>query len=162
MTADTVRLTRRTALTVTGAGAVAATLAACAADTGSEASAPTANAPAPSASADATAEAAPSAAAGSGATPLAALADVPVGGSITATIDGQDALISQPTAGTVVAFSAICTHQGCLVAPDGGELHCPCHNSRFDAATGEVLDGPAVKPLPEIAVRVDGANIVAG
>jgi Rieske Fe-S protein len=25
---------------------------------------------------------------------------------------------------------------------------CPCHGSRFDGATGAVLEGPAVEPLP--------------
>ncbi len=92
---------------------------------------------------------------------IAALADVPVGGSIDATIDGQPALIAQPTAGTVVAFSAICTHQQCVVAAAGAEFHCPCHGSMFDAATGDVLNGPALEPLSAIPVAVAGDRIVA-
>ncbi|KQM83270.1 Rieske (2Fe-2S) protein [Agromyces sp. Leaf222] len=92
---------------------------------------------------------------------VAALADVPVGGSIDATIDGGPALVAQPTAGQVVAFSAICTHQGCVVAAAGAEFHCPCHGSRFDAATGEVLNGPAIDPLSPIEVAVSGDRIVA-
>ncbi|SFR76310.1 Ferredoxin subunit of nitrite reductase or a ring-hydroxylating dioxygenase [Agromyces sp. CF514] len=92
---------------------------------------------------------------------IAALADVPVGGSIDATIDGAPALVSQPTEGAVVAFSAICTHQGCIVAAAGAEFDCPCHGSRYDAATGEVLSGPAIDPLAPIAVAVSGDRIVA-
>lgn len=91
---------------------------------------------------------------------VAALADVPVGGSIDATIDGQPALIAQPTAGSVVAFSAVCTHQGCIVAAAGAEFDCPCHGSRYDAATGEVLQGPAPDPLTPIPVAVSGDRIV--
>lgn len=92
---------------------------------------------------------------------IAALADVPVGGSIKAMINDEPALIAQPTAGQVVAFSAICTHLQCIVAPAGDEFHCPCHGSMFDAATGDVIQGPAREPLPEIPVAVSGDRIVA-
>ncbi|MGZ4650530.1 MAG: QcrA and Rieske domain-containing protein [Kineosporiaceae bacterium] len=47
--------------------------------------------------------------------------------------------MAQPTAGRVVAFSAVCTHQGCRVNPAGPQLDCPCHGSVFDAFTGQVL-----------------------
>lgn len=92
---------------------------------------------------------------------IAALADVPVGGSLAATLDGEPVLLAQPTEGQVVAFSAICTHQGCPVNAAGAEFHCPCHNSRYDAATGEVLQGPAIDPLSPIEVAVSGDRIVA-
>ncbi|MDT0445857.1 Rieske (2Fe-2S) protein [Streptomyces johnsoniae] len=92
---------------------------------------------------------------------LAALADVPVGEATAATTpDGDDALLFRADEATVAAFSAVCTHQGCGVQPAGAELHCPCHNSVFDAATGEVLSGPADEPLPAIRVRIEGQRIV--
>ncbi|WP_438855649.1 Rieske (2Fe-2S) protein [Agromyces sp. M3QZ16-3] len=93
---------------------------------------------------------------------VAALTDIPVGGSISATIGGQPVLLSQPTAGEVVAFSAICTHQGCTVAPEGAAFVCPCHGSTFDAATGDVEQGPALEPLPSVPVSVDGDRVIAG
>jgi Rieske Fe-S protein len=92
---------------------------------------------------------------------LVRLADVPVGGSASATASGKPAVVSQPTAGTVMAFSAICTHQGCTVQPAGREFHCPCHGSVYDAFTGQVLSGPAPAPLPSIPVKVDGGDVVA-
>ena len=93
---------------------------------------------------------------------LASVDDVPVGEATAVTIDGEEAMLFRPDESTVAAFSAICTHNGCTVAPEGAELHCPCHGSVFDAATGEVLDGPAPEALPSFTVRIEGDQIVSG
>jgi nitrite reductase/ring-hydroxylating ferredoxin subunit len=54
--------------------------------------------------------------------------------------------------GRLHAFDDLCTcaQQACPLS--GGRLTrttimCQCHGSRFDIATGAVLDGPATKPL---------------
>jgi Rieske Fe-S protein len=91
---------------------------------------------------------------------VTALAVVPVGGSAAVRIGGADAIVSRPTASTVACFSAICTHQGCTVQPNGKELDCPCHGSRYSAFTGAVLQGPAQAPLAKIAVRIQGDEVV--
>jgi Rieske Fe-S protein len=92
---------------------------------------------------------------------LVALADVPVGGAVAVTTPaGDPVIVSQPTAGTAVAFSAVCTHQGCLVAPRGADLICPCHGSVFDAKTGAVLQSPATRPLPSVPVTVQNGEVV--
>jgi Rieske Fe-S protein len=56
--------------------------------------------------------------------------------------------VSRGEDGRFHAVSAVCTHLGCLVAWNGAEKSwdCPCHGSRFGVA-GEVLEGPAVRPL---------------
>jgi Rieske Fe-S protein len=92
---------------------------------------------------------------------LAKVADIPVGTAVSATLDGKPILISQPTAGQIVAFTAICTHQGCTVAPAGKQFQCPCHGSVYDAATGKVIQGPAPLPLAAVAVKVAGPDVVA-
>lgn len=94
-------------------------------------------------------------------TSIVKLAEVPVGGSVAANLNGKPVLISQPEAGKVVAFSALCTHQQCVVAAAGTSLDCPCHGSSFDAVTGAVITGPALKPLPPIAVKIEGADVVS-
>ncbi len=61
------------------------------------------------------------------------------------------------------ALSTRCTHAACTLAwQSGGDteiLKCPCHGSRFDAA-GQVLNGPAVLPLPRYAIRLEGDDAV--
>ncbi|GAA4526765.1 Rieske (2Fe-2S) protein [Amycolatopsis samaneae] len=95
--------------------------------------------------------------------PLVALADVPVGEVKAAKgPDGSDIVVARTAENTVAAFSAICTHQGCTVTPQGTELKCPCHGSVFDARTGAVKQGPAKKPLASVPVKIDNGQVVTG
>jgi Rieske Fe-S protein len=94
--------------------------------------------------------------ANAGAKPLVSLADVPQGGGVVAKEAG---VVVTRDGDQVRAFSATCTHQGCAVTSvSGGTINCPCHGSKFDAATGSVVGGPAPSPLPPVRVEVrDGA-----
>jgi Rieske Fe-S protein len=72
-------------------------------------------------------------------------------------------VVSRTAEGRYTAFSAVCTHRGCVVdAVEDGKISCPCHGSVFDARTGKVLQGPAVAPLPSVPVRTKGGKLVAG
>lgn len=68
----------------------------------------------------------------------------------------------------LVAYSAICTHLGCVVGATlnaKGEIACPCHNSQFDPANqAAVVGGPAPRPLPSLPLDVgaDGVITAAG
>ncbi|QAY70653.1 ubiquinol-cytochrome c reductase iron-sulfur subunit [Xylanimonas protaetiae] len=93
-------------------------------------------------------------------TKVAALADVAVGAATTVDLDGHALLLTRPAEREVHLFSSICTHAGCQVAPADGELDCPCHGSRFALADGAVLGGPAGSPLAEIAVEIQGDDVV--
>ena len=92
---------------------------------------------------------------------LLRLADVAVGASAVATgPDGKAVIITRTGEETAVGLSSVCTHQGCAVAPQDGELACPCHGSRFDAASGAVKRGPAEQPLAAFPVRVQDGNVL--
>lgn len=89
---------------------------------------------------------------------LAPTADVPVGSGV---IVGE-VVVTQPEAGDFKGFSAVCTHSGCLLNEIAdGTINCPCHGSKF-SLDGEVVNGPATKPLEPVAVRVQGDSIVTG
>jgi rieske iron-sulfur protein len=69
--------------------------------------------------------------------------------------------------GSLVAFSAVCTHAGCIVSSwraASRVLLCPCHGSEYDPARGAaVVVGPAPLPLPRLPLGVvDGLVAVAG
>ena len=73
---------------------------------------------------------------------------------------GSPAVLVHLDSGDFVAYSAVCTHQGCTVAYQNGQLACPCHGSVFDPANGaEVVAGPAPRPLPDIPVEVHGGEV---
>lgn len=72
---------------------------------------------------------------------------------------------AQSAAG-VVAYSAICTHEGCPISmwhKESKTLFCSCHASRFDPTDGaRVVDGPAPRRLATLPLKaVDGNVVVA-
>lgn len=94
---------------------------------------------------------------GGGGSTIAA-ADVPVGGGTV--VKDAKVVVTQPSDGSFKAFSAVCTHQGCLVNKvEDGEIQCPCHGSRYSIEDGSVMDGPAPKPLESKQVSVSGGEI---
>jgi Rieske Fe-S protein len=94
-----------------------------------------------------------------GAAVLASTASVPVGGGKILT--AQQIVITQPAAGSYKAFTAVCTHQGCIVSTVAdGTIDCPCHGSKFSVKDGSVVNGPAPSPLAPVAIKVEGTSIV--
>ena len=92
---------------------------------------------------------------------IAAESDVAPGSAVKFKDAGSPAVLVHLDNGDFVAYSAVCTHQGCTVAYKNGQLACPCHGSVFDPAAGaEVVAGPAPKPLTEIPVKVQGGDVV--
>ena len=68
------------------------------------------------------------------------------------------------SAGGVLAFSAICTHQGCDVKTwlsKEKALVCFCHSSKFLLLEGaSVASGPAPRALPFLPLSIDGDQLV--
>ncbi len=149
---------RRTLLRGAGGGVVAASwLVACGSDDGGSSDGGDSGGDAASGS-DPTAPDETTGGGGGGADALAATSDVAVGGGV---IVEEKYVITQPTKGDFKGFSAICTHQGCVVTTiEGGEIICPCHQSHYSIEDGSVTDGPAPSPLPEEPIKVQGNSIV--
>jgi Rieske Fe-S protein len=87
-------------------------------------------------------------------------ADIPAGTGKVVAFGNKPAVVTNTPQG-VRAFSAICTHLGCVVTFNDmvGAIECPCHAGRFDPATGAVTSGPPPSPLPPLTVSVEGDQI---
>jgi Rieske Fe-S protein len=95
--------------------------------------------------------------AGGGGAVLGPVGDVPVGGGKVF----DKIVVTQPKAGEFKAFTAVCTHAGCLVRTvENNTINCPCHGSKYSAEDGSVQGGPAPAPLAPIQVTVQGGNIL--
>lgn len=90
-------------------------------------------------------------------------ARVPVGGVLFIQHHGHPSVVVQHAPGEFIAFSAICTHLGCVIQwlADKGEFLCPCHGGRF-STRGKVLGGPPPRPLDPIPVTLEGERILLG
>ncbi|MCW2787489.1 MAG: Rieske (2Fe-2S) protein [Marmoricola sp.] len=69
------------------------------------------------------------------------VSEIPVGGGKIFTDD--QVVVTQPTAGVFKAFSAVCTHQGCILSSvASGRIDCGCHGSEFSIVDGHNVQGP--------------------
>ncbi len=73
----------------------------------------------------------------------------------------EPALIIRTSAGEVRAFTAVCTHLGCIVqySAENTDIWCACHNGHYDLH-GRNVSGPPPRPLTPYAVNVRGDQIV--
>jgi Rieske Fe-S protein len=74
----------------------------------------------------------------------------------------EPVVVVHTNSGQFKAFSARCTHLGCVVQYDSGNpphFSCNCHGSRFDA-NGRNIAGPAPSPLKPFRVTLEGPNLV--
>jgi len=83
---------------------------------------------------------------------------IPVGGGTIFT--NQKVVVTQPAKGEFRAFSAVCTHVGCILNQvANGTIDCPCHGSQFKITNGAVVAGPAPTPLPTRTITVTDGKI---
>lgn len=93
---------------------------------------------------------------------VASMHDLPRGALLGVTRSAGDALCLFNHGGVIGAVAGLCTHQafpmseGTLGAD--GTIQCAWHGARFDARSGQVVEGPAVEPIATYETRVmDGA-----
>jgi Rieske Fe-S protein len=92
-------------------------------------------------------------------TVLGTAAEIPVGGGKVFT--AAKVVVTQPAKGEFKAFSAICTHVGCLCNQVAdGTINCPCHGSKFKITDGSVVTGPAPTALAAASVTVTGGKVM--
>jgi nitrite reductase/ring-hydroxylating ferredoxin subunit len=78
-------------------------------------------------------------------------------------LDGTKVSVANAS-GHLYAFDDTCTHMGCSLANgelDGTTVTCACHGSQFDVTSGNVLRGPAQRPVRSRAIQVDGEALLA-
>jgi cytochrome b6-f complex iron-sulfur subunit len=90
-------------------------------------------------------------------------ADVPLGGAHFFSFHGKPAVVLQAGPGQFAAFSAVCTHLGCVIkwVQEKGEFLCPCHAGRF-SVEGKVLGGPPPAPLEILPVSLVDDQLLVG
>lgn len=105
-------------------------------------------------------------------TVVATVAELPVGTRLSVAAvrtQGDEAgkqagfLLFRPDEQTVLAYTAICTHQGCAVtvkAPDGDNFYCPCHGSYFQPEDGKAVAGPAREALERFAAEIKDDDVL--
>ena len=147
----TENITRRTLGGVAAAGVSVPLLAACGSDDPDTGADPGSGTSSPSASGSASGSS-------GGGESLAATSDIPVGGGTI--FADQEVVVTQPTDGDFKCFTAICTHQGCIVSDvSDGTINCACHGSQYSIDDGSVVQGPATFPLEAEKISVSGGEI---
>ncbi len=90
--------------------------------------------------------------------------ELPVGQAKVLPVNDKPVIVVNTAQGGLKAFSAICTHLGCVVEWNQGKqfITCPCHDGRFNPVTGAVISGPPPAPLPSVRVSVESDQIYVG
>jgi Rieske Fe-S protein len=148
--------TRRGMLAGVGLVGLASAITACGAGTSS--STPAAGNAGTTPAAPASSAAAGGASSSTATNALTATSKIPVGSGMI--FPEPQVVVTQPTAGEFKAFSAVCTHMGCIVNQISNQtIDCPCHGSQYSITTGAVVAGPAPRPLHAKQFKVSGGSI---
>ena len=90
---------------------------------------------------------------------LGLVKDIPVGGG--RVFMAEKVIVTQPASGVLRAFSAVCTHVGCICNKvASGTISCPCHGSEFKITDGTVVTGPAPAPLAARTIAISDGKIL--
>ncbi len=90
--------------------------------------------------------------------------DFPAGSGTVVSVNDKPVIVINTKGGGLKAFSAICTHLGCIVAWDGRKsvVHCPCHEGIFNPTTGAVVSGPPPRPLSGYELAIKEGKVLIG
>jgi len=93
-------------------------------------------------------------------TAVGSLDALPPGGGLRASLGDDESAIVVNVLGTVRAFRAVCTHEGCPLGWNAQQhlIRCPCHGGAYDTS-GRVVSGPPPAPLTELRAVVEHGSI---
>jgi cytochrome b6-f complex iron-sulfur subunit len=89
--------------------------------------------------------------------------EVPPGGAKFFALNGEAGVVIRKKSGELAAFSAVCTHLGCILQweTEKQEFICPCHGGRFSSA-GAVISGPPPRPVAKLSFSIINGTITIG
>ena len=89
--------------------------------------------------------------------------EIPPGSAKEITFNNAPCIVIHRRVEGFIALSRECTHLGCLVGWDKykNELVCPCHAGVFNVE-GQVVSGPAPRPLKRIPIDAKAETITVG
>jgi 3-phenylpropionate/trans-cinnamate dioxygenase ferredoxin component len=94
-------------------------------------------------------------------TRVAALSDIPEGGTLAVEVDGVEVALVR-TSEEVFAIHDECSHASIALSEgevEGCEIECWLHGSMFDLRTGKPTNLPATEPVPIYPCKVDGDEV---
>lgn len=91
------------------------------------------------------------------------LSEVPEGGAKFFELNGNAGVVIKLKGGSLAAYSAVCTHLGCVIQwqKEQNQFLCPCHGGQF-SSEGAVVGGPPPKPLAKLPFVVNGESVTIG
>lgn len=97
-------------------------------------------------------------------TAVGTAAEFPLNSGKVVSVDNKPVIVVNTEQGGLKAFSAVCTHLGCIVYwhEQRGVIQCPCHDGRFNPLNGHVILGPPPAPLAEYLVQIEGEQVFVG
>lgn len=84
--------------------------------------------------------------------------EFPVNSGKVVSVNNEAVIVVHSEQGGLGAFSAVCTHLGCIVYwhEERKVIQCPCHDGRFNPLSGQVILGPPPAPLAGYRLEVEG------
>lgn len=99
-----------------------------------------------------------------GPTEVGTVEDFPLNSGKVVSVNDKPVIIVNTKVGGLKAFSAICTHLGCIVtwSERKSVIHSPCHDGFFNAVNGAVISGPPPRPLPQYELVIKDGKVLIG
>jgi cytochrome b6-f complex iron-sulfur subunit len=99
-----------------------------------------------------------------GPTEVGKVEEFPQGSGIVVSVSNKPVIVVNTKTAGIRAFSAICTHLGCIVNWDQKRnlVASPCHDGLFNPVTGAVVSGPPPRPLPSYELAIKDGKVLIG